>query len=238
MVSVVIHTNPGLANQRESAAWLKAGFVRHGMATRITADRQERGDIHVIQGPWYAYKEWLGKDNVLYLNRCFYGDARFDLSIGWLKPDGTRDFCNFDMGYPNGELPELMPMKKRTGKRACAMVFGDYGENPAPMVQEARAKYGRVYYRPHPADRHATSPALSPDWTLEQVWDIADVAVGGTSTALVDAAINGLHIDCPDTHVCSEINGDRESWLADLSWAQWHYTQIERGEFVEHLCTL
>jgi hypothetical protein len=235
MVSVVIHSNPSLDNQRETAGWLKEGFKKHGLNAHITASKDAPGDVHVIQGPWYAYNEWLGKDNVLWLNRCFYGHPRWDVSIGWLKPDGTRDFCNFDMAYPNGDMPELKPMKGRTGKRACAMVFADYGQDPAKMIFEARNKYGRVYCRHHPADRFTTSPAMNPQWSLEMVWDMCDVAVGQSSTALVDAAINGLHVDCPDSHVCADIHDDRQLWLTDLSWAQWHYTQVQSGEFWEHL---
>lgn len=237
MVRVVIHSNPSLQNQRETAGWLQEGFKAHGINAQITASRKEAGDVHVIQGPWYAYNEWVGKPNVLWLNCCFYGHPRWDVSIGWLKPDGTRDFCAFDEAMPNGVLPELKPMKDCADKDACAVVFGDYGQDPSDMVLDARRKYGRVYFRPHPQDRHRTSPALSPEWTLEDIWEIADVAVGYSSSVLVDAAINGLRVDCPDRHVCSDINGDRHQWLTDLSWANWHHTQVRNGEFWEHLCT-
>jgi hypothetical protein len=237
MVSVVIHTNMGLKNQTACAGWLHDGFKRHGINAVVTGSRTQQADVHVIQGPHYAYQEWVGKPNVLWLNRCFYGHHFYDLSLGWLLPDGSRDFCVWNADAPNGDLPELQPMKERTGKRACAVVFGDYGKDPAGMIREARNKYGRVYYHAHPADRHRQSPALSPDWTLEQIWDVADVAVGGQSTVLVEAAINGLQVETSDPrHVCADIP-DREQWLMDLSWAQWHYTQLASGDFWDHLCT-
>lgn len=235
MVRVVIHSNPHLANQEESACWLSEGFARCGVDGVIVSDVQAEGDIHVVQGPHYAYSYWLSRartHRVLFLNRCFYGHARFDLSIGWLNPDGTRDFRNAEKTEPNGTLPELKPKKPQ---QICAVVFGDYGEDSADLVAQARQKYGRVYFRPHPADPR-DGPALSPKWPLDQVWEIADVAVGGRSTVLVEAAINGLHVETTDPrHVVQGAAEDREGWLTRLSWAQWSHEQIRSGAFWSHL---
>jgi hypothetical protein len=232
MVSVVIHSNPGLANQVESAGWLSEGLARHGVENVITADKHAEADIHIIQGPWYAYNEWLGKPNVLFLNRCFYGDARFDVSIGWLRPDGSRDFKNHGRASANGVLPKLRPKKSR---RRSAVVFADYGKDPTEMIADARRKYDSVFFRPHPAQARET-PVMTLKGELSTTWDIADVAIGGTSTVLVEAVINGLHVETTDPlHVVAGLT-DRRQWLIDLSWSQWHYDQLKRGDFWEHLC--
>lgn len=234
MAKVVIHTNMALANQRETAGWLRDGFKKHGIDAVITPDRDKPADVHVIQGPWYAYKHWIGKPNVLWLNRSYYGHGRWDVSLGWLNADGTRDFRWKD--EPRRAVPELADVSTKRDKECCAIVFGDYGESPTGMVHDARSKYGRVYYRPHPADGRE-SPALAPDWTLEQCFEIADVAVGGKSTVLVDAMVNGLRIDCHDPlHVLNQ-DADRETVMARLSWADWNFEDIKRGEAWEHLCT-
>ena len=228
MVSVVIHSNQHLKNQQESSGWLKQGFERHGLDCEVTADKHRPADIHVVQGPHYAFAEWLGKENVIWLDRCFYGDSRFDLSIGWLNPDGSRDFKNKNKTVGKGALPELKPMKT---ERQAAVVFADYGR----MIQaehwaiDARVKYKPVYTMYHPADLHNF-------YTLADMWERCDVAIGGTSTVLVDAAINGLHIkQCDPLHVCQDIGSDRDTWLARLSWAQWNHTEIVNGNFWEHL---
>ena len=232
MVSVVIHSNPHLPNQIESAKWLKQGFDRHVLGCVITADKHLEADIHVVQGPHYAFNEWLGKPNVIWLNRCYYGHHRFDLSIGWLKPDGSRDFKNKNMSSGKGKLPELKPKKTR---QECAIVFGDHGMNPKKLIEYSRIHYGRTYYKPHPADMGQVSPVLAPKWTLEQCWAIADVAVGHSSTVLVQAELNGLHVYSTDeNHVCQNID-DRTAWLNDLSFAQWGHTEIMKGDFWEHL---
>ena len=228
MVRVVIHSNPGLANQIESAGWLKEGFSCHGIDAEITADKHAPGDIHVVQGPHYAWHEYVGKPHVIWLDRCFYGDARFDLSIGWLRHDGSRDFRNADKTEPNGTLPELMPLK--TDQKG-AVIFADYGK----MVQadhwtvDARRGHFPVYMRPHPSEMESF-------YTLDDMWERCGVAIGGQSTALVQAAINGLYVKSYDPlHVCQDIGTDREGWLTRLSWCQFHYTEIQNGNFWSHL---
>ena len=231
MVSVVIHTNMALPNQTESAGWLQTGFASHGIDAEITGDKHKAADIHVVQGPWYAFNEWLGKDNVLWLDRCFYGDARFDLSIGWLQPDGSRKFCNHGMARAKGTLPALKPRK---GKRRCAVVFADYGQDCTQTVIETRQAYDSVFFRPHPAQAQET-PVITLKGDLANVWEIADVAIGHSSTVLVEAEINGLHVETTDArHVARNVT-DRTQWLNDLSWAQWNHEEIQRGEFWEHL---
>jgi len=231
MVSVVIHTNLGLSNQVESAGWLKEGFAQHGIDAKITGDKHKPADIHVVQGPWYAYNEWLGKENVLLLNRCFYGHPRFDISLGWLLPDGSRDFRTQGMVAGKGQLPELKPRKD---SRRRAVVFGDYGRDPVDEVKLARDKYHAAFYRPHPQDKRSCK-LMAPDWSLEDIWDLADGAVGHSSTVLVQAEINGLHVHSTDpNHVCNGIE-DRQEWLNRLSWCQWNAEELKRGEFWEHL---
>ena len=231
MVSVVIHSNPHLSNQIESAGWLKQGFERHGLDCEITANRIADADIHVVQGPHYAFDCWVGKPNVIWLNRGYYGDSRFDLSIGWLNADGSRNFKNKNMTFAKAPTPELKPLKP---EQKAAVVFADYGRmvEAKHWTVDAREKYFPVYMHEHPAD----SPCDWGRYTLDDLWERCDVAIGGASTVLVKAALNGLHIaQCDPTHVCADM-ADREQWLMDLSWAMWNHSEICQGDFWEHLC--
>lgn len=244
MVAVVIHTNirpatpqerlRGLkvGNQVETAQWLREGFARHGIDAQITADRLAPGDIHVVQGPHYCYREWVGKPNVLFLDRCFYGDSRFNISLGWLNPDGSRDFGNKGMAEGKGVLPEL---KSRKEYRGSCIVFGDYGRDMREEIYIARRDHQRVYFRPHPADHADDSPVLVLRGELRTLLDFADAAVGHSSTVLVDCELNGLHVTSTDPNHVVHHDGDREQWLCDLSWAQWSHEELKSGAFWEHL---
>lgn len=234
MVSVVIHTNPGLPNQVESAAWVAAGFQRHGIKADITADKCKPADVQVVQGPWYCLDYWQPRSadhRVLWLNRCFYGDSRFDLSLGWLRPDGSRDFRIGSDAVGKGNLPQLKPVKER-GR--AAVVFADYGRDPTEDVADARLHYQAVFFRPHPRDRRQTS-VMTLNGPLEHVWELGDVAIGHSTTVLVEAELNGLKVISSDPLHVVHHDGDRVAWLNRLSWAQWHFDEIERGDFWSHL---
>lgn len=230
-MKIVIHTNPHLANQTESAEWLKAGFHKHGINAEITADRSRRADVNVIQGPWWAYQELRNEPNTLFLNRAFYGHYRFDLSIGWLMPDGSRDFKNWDK-TEGKNAPELKPKKEYRG---TCVLFGDFGEDMTDEWQLARKLHQRVYFRPHPADHKNRTPVMTIGGELDHIWRMCDAAVGKSSTVLVQAEIEGLHVTATDPLHVVKHDGDRQKWINRLSWAQWNHEEIKRGAFWEHL---
>ena len=227
MVSVVIHANPRLQHQQDFAQALTHGFCVHNVAAQITADRRGEADLHVVLGPHYALRENQHR-RILYADRCFFGDARWTVSLGWLK-DGVRDFMNRGMAAAKGSIPQLAPRKAR---RRHAVILADYGgiNRARHWEVDARKQYEQVYFREHPNDRHSRY-----FYSLDEMWERCDVAIGGKSTALVDAAINGLHVETHDPHhVCCNIT-DRQQWLTDLSWAQWTIDECHSGQFWEHL---
>lgn len=230
----VIVTNPNLRNQTVYADHLKAGFERHGLEAEITSKVHRQGDVTVVQGPHYALKEHTGGKNVLFLNRCFYFDDFDNVSIGWLNSDGSRFFLNDWKTEPNGDLPELKPLKTRN---YAAIVFGDYNRDASEEVRIVRKQWSAGYFKAHPASSDCTLPRgiMPVDWDLRTCWKMADAAVGHQTTALVDARINGLEVISTDRNHVVQGSGDRESWLIRLSWAQWHHSHIRDGAFFEHL---
>lgn len=232
MVSVVAHINHSLAHQVEHGQALTYGLKRHGINLDVTSNIHKEGDIHIISGPWYARDAWLGKPNVLWLDRCFYGDAHDFVSIGWMRRDGSRNFCNADKTEGKEPLPALKLCKKR---RRCAVVFGDYDGDARAMLANARRKYDSVWFRPHPQDTRPL-PCFPMRGSLDDVWSIADVAVGHSSTVLVEAQINGLFVESTYAQHVVHFSDDREAWIKRLSWAQWSLDELVAGTFWEHLC--
>jgi hypothetical protein len=230
-MAVIIHTNLALENQTLYADWLAQGFRRHGLEAVITGDATRAGDLHVVQGPHYAFEVWRGRENVLYLDRCFWGDAFEFVTIGWLNADGSRAFP--DPGGTNGDLPELKAQKTRG---YSTIVFGDYRRDPAPEIRLARKSIGSVYYRPHPSSPPHTVEALTPAWTLAECWSIGDRAIGYATGVLIQARIAGLEVISTDSRHVVNDSEDREEWIRRLSWAQWHYGQVRDGQFWEYLC--
>lgn len=194
------------------------------------------GDVHVIQGPWFTLNSHRHLPWVLYLDRCFYDDATRFVTLGWLQPDGTRDFRNASKRTPKGEPPMMWPRKEYKGR---CVVFGDYGRDMSHEFKMAQAQHDEVMFRQHPAQTapgvHRHTPR-SFDGSLNDCWDYFDVAIGHGSTVLVDAERHGLrtHSTMPG-HVVNDAAIDRENWLNRLTWCQWHIEEIASGAFWEHL---
>jgi len=230
VVKIVAHFN-SLPHQVEHGQALTYGFKRHGIDLDVTSDICKPADIHIVSGPWYALPRWKGHPNILWLDRCFYGDSHDFVSLGWLLPDGSRNFCNASKTVGKGLLPELKPHKKR---KRCAVVFGDYGADPRDMLAAARRKYDSVWYRPHPQDTRP-APCFPIRGELSDIWQIADVAIGHGSTVLVEAQIEGLFVESTDPRHVTHYLDDRQSWIKRLSWAQWSLDELVNGTFWEHL---
>lgn len=227
---VTIHANPHLKNQMECAGALLQGFAKHGLPIEVSHTKQPGIGVNVIQGPWWCYPDFVGRPNTLFLDRTFYGCAVQNVSLGWLNADGSRDFGDCDKPA-KGELPELKPTKH---SQRCAIVFGDYGRDPAPEYTYARKHHDSVWFRQHP--RESGTPYVVPlRCSLDEAWQIGDVAIGHKSTVLVEAAINGLHVVSTDPNHVVHGYEDRENWLRQLSWKQWSLDEIRAGDFWEHL---
>ena len=221
MGKIVIHANPSLAHQ---GRWAQA-FKESLPDAVITNSRTLAGDIHIINGPHYCYKHWLGKPNVLMIDRAYWGDPDC-VSIGWLQADGGRIFAN---GPHRRPLPLLKRWKEYRGS-AC--VFAGFREDISNLVKKARSVFDRVYCRHHPQDIRQ-SKLMELSGPLDSVWELCDVAIGTRSTVLYEAVFNGLATIGDIGSVASDWESlrrpDRSEWLHELSYRQFHITEVRNG---------
>lgn len=216
----LIHYNPHLPHQRDHArAFEAAGF-------KATTDPKREADIHVISGPHYAMRHWIGHPRVLMIDRAWWGDPEC-VSIGWLQPDGTRRFASGTEPRPH---PEPMPWKTR---QQSAVVLADYGQDVSSIVSKAKSRFHYVRVRKHPAEQ-------APGETLHSALALSDVAIGTARTALFDAIMMGLPSVCLDPDnplagVCANdldselVYPDRGPWLHDMSYRQFNLNEIEEA---------
>lgn len=189
---VCLHINGALSHQVEHGQLLKAAFLNHGYSVQIVNSPEGSGDIHVVSGPHFAKSRWLDHPKTILLDRCYYrGDPR-NVSLGWLRPDGGR---NFHKGHGRPP-PEVKPLK--TGNRT--LFLADYN---GKIEQADTVRY-------HPAQKPPSRP-------LEDDLNNHDVAIGYGTTTLVQAALAGLQIVCKSkANIMS--NPD---WLELLPYADW-----------------
>ena len=210
---IAFHFNPAQEHQREHAQWLSAGCKRHGLTLTVTDDRHLPADLHIVSGPHYAKSAWLHDPMVLLLDRAYYHEEKTGrwksmdwVSLGWLRPDGGR---RFRVG--SGRTAPVVESRPETGG---TIFLVDYGG----QIEQADT------VRRHPADE-------APTETLHAALRRHRTAIGYGTTALVSAALAGLEIVCKDArNIMSEQN-----WVELLPYADWHWTEIENGEALEHL---
>lgn len=223
----VIHCNGGLKHQVVWAAALQDGFRKHGIEVEVSLSPDTEADTHIVLGPWFALRQWRDADT-LYLDRAYWGDPD-RCSLHWLA-DGEKHFTR---GNPHRHHPAVQAWKH--GRRA--IVLCDYGMTGEAEALRARPHFERVTIRRHPTE--AQSRPLADDLADH------DIAIGRRSTALIDAAIAGLAVITPDpASPVAPVSGitvrdisrpDREQWLRDLAWHNWHISEITRGEAWEFL---
>ena len=205
--STVIHFNRGLARQVDWAKALRAGFAVHGIKAQISDSADTPADLHVILGPWFAYKQWRYA-NTLMLDRAYWGDPDC-ASLHWLQ-NGEKVYLR---DRPHRDHPKLK--KEKTGDRRIYLC--DYNQTPD-------GEYDTVRY--HPAEK-------SGQCSLAEALQAHDIAIGKRSTALVDAVIHGLRVETDDPH--SPVYGltSRRQWIRDLAWHNWSRDEIASGEFLD-----
>lgn len=222
---MLCHYNPNMAHQ---VRWAKA-FSDAGCA--ITPHCGGEADIHIVQGPWFALKTWANHPRVLWLDRAFWGDPDV-VTLGWKRGD-TRVFA---WGPAVRDKPAMLPWKTREDS---ALILADYNQDVSDLAAQARQRFGYVYTRFHPATK-------APCHSLQADLMMADVCVGHSSTALVEAIVLGVPVICTDPlnavapvavrNMDADLyRGDRDARLHKISWMQWHIDEIRDGTALRHL---
>jgi hypothetical protein len=150
---------------------------------------------------------------VLLLDRAYYHEEKTGrwksmdwVSIGWQRSDGGRTF--------------------RVGSGRCVPVIEG---RPATGGTIFLADYGGTAEAADTVRRHPNDEA--PQEPLRAALRRHRTAIGYGTTALVSAALAGLEIICKD-----ERNIMRQpNWLQLLPYADWHWSEIENGDALEHL---
>lgn len=246
-LGVTVHYNPRLKHHFGWTTALVEGIGKFGHTVIPTTDPSPNpGTINVVIGPHYCLKNHLNVPNTLFLDRCFFSDPTIHASIGWLRPDGSRNFKN-EKSPPNRWDKSGMHLKLWKDGTA-AVVFGDYTTDPERYRQtilEVMQNYDQVFYRPHPQQPGWSPPCPVIDGPLPDVFKVARVAIGWRSSVLVDAVINGIPVVCLDSrnvvapvaseHINEIVFAARQNWAYNLAHSQWHVSEIANGDAWGHL---
>ena len=212
-MDIAVHINPSRPHQVEHGQWLKRGIERHGLKVEVTAGVLVDADIHIVSGPNYAKRMWLGHPRTVLLDRAYYHEEKSGrwhsmdwVSLGWMREDGGRRFR-----AGSGRMPPAVEERPAAGG---TIFLADYGGH----VESADT------VRRHPCEEQTKE-------SLRDALRKHRTAIGYQTTALVAAALAGLEIVCKDAR---NILWER-NWLELLPYADWHWSEIESGEAWEFL---
>ena len=245
-MEVVNIYNPNLPNQCLTSRLISQGLSSQGISVETTPDTNAFGDVTVIHGPNYALKKMLGRKNVIWLDRCWYGDTNDNASIGWLDTDLNR------------VTPKrVWPLKTFSDKRLVShnvyvdkyvntpnvLILDDYDEtllNTAPITT-----FDSLHYRSHPL-RSGIYPSAIPrnEGTLNDALIGIGLVITAAGTSGAYAALKGIPTICFDpSNIVFDISSHnlidnsytdergRKQWAANLAWKQWSNEEIASGKW-------
>lgn len=209
MGRITLHTNPAIPWHRQHAGAFEKGLKAIGWAvTRSHSRTRINADPAVLFGTsGYKAIESAPGDWLL-VDRACWGDPEY-VRLGWNGRGLEADYRIPEVA-PARWIPEVEPTE--SGDRV--VLCGDYGALPRGPA---------THYRPHPAD--PSNPTGLPVW---ESFDGVKAAICGMSTVAVEFRLRGIPVSV-DMRSIANLS------LADLSWTQWSWSEIEEGEPIRHL---
>lgn len=251
-MSIVIHSqfrNGPKWHRRYSSALID-GFKARGEVVASckegdSIDGFDPSAIHVIFGPNYFPKTFAAAKKAglaLTINRCFYGDVNDDVSIGWNGFNGLATFPGYVHGRLEKERHKLPAQSwKPPATNNVALILGEFpsacdnkqeiNQFYADSVEDAKQHGLLPVFRPHPLAKHRINGAADAPGELTAAARVYTYA----STYGVHARLIGAPISAHPASLAYEDIGDFDNWLERVVAAQWHITEITRGDFWEHL---
>lgn len=253
MQDIIIHSKfrSGPPWHKKKANEIADGLGHHGYTLGknllvIESDKPVDDDaIHILFGPNYfgtTFKT-ASTDNIITINRCFYGDSVDNVSIGWGDFNGLAKFPPAIPGRLDQELHKLPDETWRKPMEPVAIILGEYVSACDDRVlindfykNSTRACEHdgiRALFRPHPQMKHPIEgAALAPSADIS----LASMVYTYASTYGVHARLIGAPVKAAFASLAYDDGQETEKeWLGRVVASQWHFTEIESGLFWEHL---
>jgi hypothetical protein len=218
-MQVVNIVNKSLDNQRRTGWQVEQGLKALGIEYQTTSNINARGDVTIVHGMNYAKDQAQG--DVLWLDRCWYGNTEQWLSIGWKVDNNTRRYCEGDGTRFFNHVAHGFAEYHEASLSRRVIILDDYQQSLHHMAHLAD-------YRGHPAHEHHVKP-------LQAVLRDYGSAICGFGTSAAQAKLAGLEVECNDPHNVVHSDLPRRQWAESLAWKQWHVDEICNGTALQRL---
>jgi len=239
---------------------MEAGIAQSG-DTSIISQQPDESDVHLFWGlrKRFGKQALANKKRCLIIERAFLGDRFKWHSLGYNSINGYADFCNNDVSEDRWLTHWADSMQDWRDGGDYALVVGQVQGDAAlrgqdvykwanQAVQDAKRKYGRVIFRPHPLDKFPRKVEGAEYHTgdLQEVLSNAAVVITYNSNTGVDAVMAGIPAISYDkgsmvwdisSHSIKEdlIRPDRSDWGRKIAYAQWLPSELKDGTAWRHV---
>lgn len=227
--------------------FFKSGFSKHAIKVEVDENPRPRydADVALLFGPNYWKKLENQYSNYLMVNRCFLGNENDNVAISWNGFNGLGTFCVRDakasrLARLEGQY-RLLPWRVR--EAGCTLLLGQYdlgrcGRYVNLMEWHSHVEANsplRVRVRPWPGNTPMEIDCR------DAVYAASLNSTAAVKTLLLGVPTIAMHEQSPVYPICPHNFGDvfksekRIDWLVYLANCQWHYKQIENGDFWRQL---
>jgi hypothetical protein len=249
MESYAIHASPRIKWQTKYASFIKEGLNKHGIHADITKSPSKVSDVSFILGP-NAWKDIEAKGNYIIFNRKFLGfdpqDAHDTVAISWDGFNGRGTFCVSDIDknrlarYVKDK--EILDYKENSGDVNLLCEQADLGRNTS--FKHIKAFYDWIHSQ---YTNVAVRKKITPEkigvkmWKRQILKELENVKTAHVlnSTVSTELTVFGVPVTSHDIgDPCYALKGNtdrRMELLTYLAHCQWHYSEINSGEWWDKL---
>lgn len=249
MESYAIHASPRIKWQTKLALIIKEGLNKHGIHADITKSPRKVSDVSFILGPNF-WKGIEAKGNYIMFNRKFLGfdpqDVHENVAISWDGFNGRGTFCVTDVDekrlfrYVKDE--EILDYKENPTGVNLLCEQADLGRNTSWKNINEFYKWVRKEYK-NVVTRKKSNPENVGvgTWKREILKELQNVQTAHVlnSTVSTELTIFGVPITSHDIgDPCYALKGNKDKrmeLLTYLAHCQWHYSEINNGEWWDRL---
>jgi len=251
MQSHAIHASPKIKWQTMLAPIIKAGLSKHGIDATITKSPCKVSDISFILGPNF-WKAVEAKGNYVIFNRKFLGfdpqDVHENVAISWDGLNGRGTFCVTDTDekrlFRYVKEEEIFDYKENPTGVNLLCEQSDLGRNTSWKNVDEFYKWIRKEYKNVIARKKSRAEEGGIEtWRREILKELENVQTAHVLNSTVSAELTlfGVPITSHDIgDPCYALKGNKDrrmELLTYLSHCQWHYSEINSGEWWDKLKT-
>jgi len=244
-MKILVHCLPTIGWHRRYYEFFREGFRKHGIHINHTASPVAiDGTVPLLFGPNYWKGVERASNKYLMVNRKFVGNVNDNVAISWNGYNGQGRFCVQDVSPTRLRRHTFDIEPWREVVDGYTLLLGQFDLGRCGRYTGLREWYNHV--EANTGDKILFRKWPGSDRPLKKDLAGARLAVSLNSTVAIETVLQGVPTVAMDEQspawpICAHNLGhvhrsnNRLAWLEYLANCQWHYLQIQNGDFWRQL---